>query len=119
MDFAAELDLFVGPPFGKPVVAGAVSGYGILDMPTQVVADGMVLTTEYKLTVRTDQFGGLRYGDAVTVDGLSYEVREPLLIDDGLLTELLLTRLEVVVKYITTLAGLRLKTLNDKQIVAL
>lgn len=92
MSFAADLDLLVGPPFGKPVTAGAVSGYGILDMPTQVVADGMVLTTDYKLTVRTDQFGSLKYGDAVTVDGASYVVREPMLIDDGLLTEVLLTK---------------------------
>lgn len=119
MSFASDLDLLLGPPFGKAVVAGAVSGYGILDMPTQVIADGMVLTTEYKLTVRTDQFGGLKYGDAVTVDGLSYAVREPMLIDDGLFTELLLTRLEVVAKFITTLAGLKLKTLDDKQIVTL
>ena len=92
MTFAADLDLLVGPPFGKPVTAGAISGYGILDMPTQVVADGMVLTTDYKLTVRTDQFGGLKYGDAVTVDGVSYKVREPVLIEDGLLTELVLTK---------------------------
>jgi hypothetical protein len=92
MSFAADLDLLVGPPFGKPVVAGAVSGYGILDVPTQVIADGMVLTTEYKLTVRTDQFGSLKYGDAVTVDGAAYVVREPMLVDDGLLTEVLLTK---------------------------
>lgn len=92
MSFAADLDLLVGPPFGKPVVAGAVSGYGILDVPTQVIADGMVLTTEYRLTVRTDQFGGLKYGDSVTVDGVSYVVREPMLVDDGLLTEVLLTK---------------------------
>lgn len=90
--FAGDLDLLVGPPFGKPVTAGAVSGYGILDMPSQVIADGMVLTTEYKLTVRTDRFGGLKYGDAVTVDGVSYKVREPVLIEDGLLTELVLTK---------------------------
>lgn len=92
MSFAADLDLMLGQPFGKVVVAGAVSGYGILDMPTQVIADGMVLTTEYKLTVRTDQFGSLKYGDAVTVDGAAYVVREPMMLEDGLLTELILTK---------------------------
>lgn len=96
MSFAADLDVFLAPPFGKPVTAGVVSGYGILDMPSQMIADGMVLTTEYKLTVRTDKFGWLKFGDTVNVQGVSYEVREPMLIEDGLLSEIILTKLDVV-----------------------
>lgn len=87
-----DLSLFLAD-FGVTVTSGAVSGMGILDMPSQVVADGMVLTTDYKLTVRTSDFGGLIYGAAVTVDGVNYQVREALKVDDGNFTELMLTRL--------------------------
>jgi hypothetical protein len=87
-----DLSLFLAD-FGVTVTSGAVSGMGILDMPSQIVADGMVLTTDYRLTVRTSEFGGLIYGAAVTVDGVSYQVREAMKIDDGNFTELMLTRL--------------------------
>jgi hypothetical protein len=87
-----DLSLFLAD-FGVTVTSGAVSGMGILDMPSQIVADGMVLTTDYKLTVRTSEFGGLIYGAAVTVDGVNYQVREAMKVDDGQFTELMLTRL--------------------------
>lgn len=92
MAFTENLDLFL-LDFGVPVSTGAVTGLGILDMPSQIVADGMVLTTDYKLTVKTAQFGGLIYGDGVTVDGVNYQVREAMKVDDGSFTELFLTKL--------------------------
>jgi hypothetical protein len=92
MAFTEELDLFLSD-FGVPVSAGAVTGVGVLDMPSQVVADGMVLTTDYKLTVKTSDFGGLLYGDGITVDGVNYQVREAMKVDDGKFTELMLTKL--------------------------
>ena len=92
MALTEDLSMFLAD-FGVTVTSGAVSGMGILDMPSQVVADGMVLTTDYKVTVRTSEFGGLIYGAAVTVDGVNYQVREALKIDDGNFTELMLTRL--------------------------
>lgn len=88
------LDLFL-QDFGVPVIAGSVTGLGILDMPGQLVADGMVVNTDYRLTVRTDQFGSLLYGDAVTVNGILYEVREALMIDDGAFTDLMLAKLSI------------------------
>lgn len=87
-----DLNLFLSD-FGVTCTSGPVTGQGILDMPSQVVADGMVLTTDYKLTVRTADFGGLLYGDGITVDGVSYQVREAIKIDDGKFTELMLTKL--------------------------
>jgi hypothetical protein len=87
-----DLSLFLAD-FGVAVTSGAVSGMGILDMPSQVVADGMVLTTDYKLTVRSADFGGLIYGAEVNVDGVNYQVREAIKVDDGQFTELMLTRL--------------------------
>jgi hypothetical protein len=79
--------------FGVTVTSGAVSGVGILDMPGQVLAGDMIISTDYRLTVRTSEFGGLIYGAAVTADGVNYQVREALKIDDGQFTELMLTRL--------------------------
>lgn len=87
-----DLGLFL-EDFGVTCTAGAVTAQGILDMPSQVVADGMVLTTDYKLTVRTVDFGSLLYGDGITVDGVNYQVREAMKIDDGKMTELMLTKL--------------------------
>lgn len=92
MALTEDLSLFLAD-FGVTVTSGAVSGMGILDMPSQIVADGMVLTTDYKLTVRTSEFGGLIYGAPVTVDGVNYQVREAIKVDDGQFTELMLTRL--------------------------
>jgi len=91
MALTEDLSLFLSD-FGVTVTSGAVSGVGILDMPSQIVADGMVLTTDYKLTVRTSEFGTLKYGDSLTVDGSAYTVRENMLIDDGQFCELMLQK---------------------------
>lgn len=86
-----DLNLFLDD-FGVTCTAGATTALGILDMPSQVVADGMVLTTDYKLTVRTADFGGLQYGDTINVAGANYQVREAMRIDDGAFTDLMLTK---------------------------
>ena len=92
MAFTEDLDLFLAD-FGVSVTSGSVTGVGILDMPSEIVADGVVLTTDYKVTVKTSQFGGLLYGAPVTVDGVKYQVREAMKVDDGSFTDLMLTRL--------------------------
>lgn len=84
-----DLNLFLDD-FGVSCTAGAVSALGILDMPTQVVAGDMVLSTDYTLTAKASDFGGLLYGASVTVDGVSYEVRETRLLDDGKFVEIAL-----------------------------
>jgi len=43
-----------------------------------------VITVDYALTVRTDQFGGLQYGDQVQHEGQTYKLQhEPLRQADG------------------------------------
>ena len=49
--------------FGVSCTAGAVTALGILDMPGQVLAGGMVLSTDYTLTCKAADCGGLLYGD--------------------------------------------------------
>lgn len=78
--------------FGVPVTAGATSGLGILDQPGALVADGMVVSTDYTLRCEASKFGSLLYGDAITVDGQLYEVREVLTVDDGLFCLIQMTK---------------------------
>jgi len=71
--------------FGLGVTAGAVSGLGILDRHSDVILDGQIVTVNYSLIVRTDQFGDLEYADEITVGDDSYKVEhEPLRIADGM-----------------------------------
>lgn len=69
--------------FGVPVTDGTTTSVGILDMPTEVIADGMVLSTDYQLTVRASEYGSKKYGDTLTVNGAAYTVKECRLLDDG------------------------------------
>lgn len=75
-------DVFLSD-FGLDVVHGSIKVKGILDMPTEVIAGGMVLTTDYALTFRTADLPTLKFNDALTVDGKAYTVREVRLQDDG------------------------------------
>ena len=92
MALTEDLNLFLDD-FGVSCTAGAVSALGILDMPTQIVSGDMVLSTDYTLTARASDFGGLLYGAAITVDGVNYSVRETRKLDDGAFVEIALMRL--------------------------
>jgi len=92
MAFAEDLDVFLAD-FGVTVIAGGVTGVGIFDMPSEIVADGVVLTTDYKVTAKAGLFGDLLYGDGMEVDGVAYSVREVVKIDDGRFVEVMLTKL--------------------------
>lgn len=87
-----DLGVFLND-FGVSCTAGAVTALGILDMPTQVLAGEMVLSTDYTLTARFADFGGLLFGDGITVDGINYQVREVRQLDDGALVEIALQKL--------------------------
>jgi len=91
MAFTEDLSVFLAD-FGVPISSGAASGLGILDMPSEMVADGVVLTTDYKVTCLASEFGDLQYGTGVNVDGLPYTVRSVELLDDGKFCDLMLQR---------------------------
>jgi hypothetical protein len=93
MAFTEDLDVFFSTAgFGLSVTSGATTAVGILDMPSEIIADGVVLTTDYKLLVKTSDFPSLARGSAITVDGTNYTVREPMLIDDGKITQVFLMK---------------------------
>jgi len=89
MALTEDLDIFLAD-FGLSCTAGATTANGILDMPGEVVAGGMVLSTDYSLTARYADFGTLAAGDSITVDGNSYTVRENRRIGDGKFIEIAL-----------------------------
>jgi hypothetical protein len=93
MAFVEDLSVFLDiDEFAVPVVSGSVSGVGILDMPSEIIADGVVLTTDYKLTCESSKFGSLLHSDAVSVDGVNYTVRSTNFLDDGKFVEIMLMK---------------------------
>ena len=57
------------------VVAGGVTGKGILDEPTSIVAGDQVLYVDRVLHCKSSDFGTLVGGDSITVGGVNYKVR--------------------------------------------
>lgn len=77
-----NLDVFLSD-FGVQVSDGVTTATGILDMPSEVIAGGMVITTDYALTIKASAFPNLKYPDPLTVGGAAYNVREVRAQDDG------------------------------------
>jgi len=76
---------------------GGLSTFGMFDRKTELTLDEQVLSLENALTVQTSELGNLAYGDQLTVDGGLYKVRhEPMRMADGLLSIVLLEKVEAV-----------------------
>ena len=74
---------------------GQLSTFGMFDRKSEIVLDEQVLSLENALTVKTSELGNLTYGDQLSVDGAAYKVRhEPMRMADGLLSVVLLERIE-------------------------
>ena len=82
MAFTEDLDIFLAD-FGQAVIRDGVSYKGILEQPDEIVADGVVMTTEYELTGKSSELGSLVFDDIISVDGDNYKVRQARKIDDG------------------------------------
>lgn len=79
--------------FGVTCQIGAGASFvGVLDSPVDVIAGGMALSREYMLLAKTSDVSATARGTSMTVDGVSYTVRENRPIDDGLFSELLLSK---------------------------
>ena len=84
LSFTEDLDAFFDTPgFTVPVTFGSTIGSGYFESPNEIIADGVVLTTDYAVVVKTSDFSSVTQGSSLKVDGISYTVREPMLLDDG------------------------------------
>ena len=82
MAFTEDLDVFFSD-FNDTVVYDSATYKGILEQPDELVADGVVMTTDYMLTAKTTDLGALIFDAALTVNGTAYKVRSTRKIDDG------------------------------------
>ena len=78
--------------FGVTITAGAVTGTGILDMPSEILVDNQIISTEYTVTCEASKFGDLLYGSQLNVNGAAYTVRTPMLLTDGVFVQISLQR---------------------------
>lgn len=119
MAFAEDLSVFLDlNGFGVPVTAGAVSGVGILDQNSEIILGGEITVIDYLLTVPTALFGGLTYGQVLTVDGVGYKAEtQPQRFDDGMFCRVALVPFAAAARYISTLSGLAIKA-RDGRILA-
>ena len=93
MNLSTDLDIFFNTShFAVSCTAGSTTGKGILEQPSEIIADGVVLTTDYVLTAKASDFGNLAFGSGIEVDGSMYSVRSTQLVDDGLICRLFLTK---------------------------
>lgn len=75
---------FLLADFGACVTAGAISGIGVLDENSQITLQGQAIIVNHALTCRTDLFGSLQHGAAITVNGEIFKVdHEPMRVADG------------------------------------
>lgn len=67
---------------------------GILDQPQEIITEnGDAVVTDYCLLVRTSEFGGVKLGEIVVVDGVVYRVRrEPMKKVDGMFSSIRMMR---------------------------
>jgi hypothetical protein len=82
MAFTEDLDVFFSD-FNDTVVYNSVTYNGILEQPDEIVADGVVMTTDYMLTAKATDLGALLFDASITVNGDDYKVRSTKKIDDG------------------------------------
>ncbi|MET3134617.1 hypothetical protein AAKU55_004917 [Oxalobacteraceae bacterium GrIS 1.11] len=86
-----DLDAFM-EDHGKPCMAAGQAFVGILDQPDVELAQGgaNAKSTMYALTVKTSLVAALslKYGAALTVDGAAFTVREAERLDDGMFSQL-------------------------------
>lgn len=93
LSFTEDLDAFFDTPgFTVPVLFGASRSVGYFESPNEIIADGVVLTTDYAVVVKASAFPGLARGSKMTVDGAVYTVREPMLLDDGKIMRVMLMK---------------------------
>lgn len=91
MAFTEDINTFFGDFSDDVVYLGAIYK-GILEQPDELIADGVVLTTDYELTVKNSELGSLTFDTEIDVSDVTYKVRNVRKIDDGTLCKISLTK---------------------------
>lgn len=79
--------------FGTTCQIGAGAEFiGILDSPVEVIAGGMALSREYLLLAKTSDVSSATRGTTISVASEDYTVRENRPVDDGVFSELSLSK---------------------------
>ena len=93
MPFTEDLDTFF-IDFKDSVIYDNAEYIAFLDQPDEMIADGVVLTTDYELTGKTKDFGSILFDEVIQVNDEDYKVRSVRKIDDGTLCKVSLTKTE-------------------------
>ena len=91
MPFTEDLDAFF-VDFTDEVIWDNAEYKGILEEPDQILADGVVLSTEYQLTVKTTDFASVVFDKDLVINSEAYTVRNMRKIDDGSLSIISLSK---------------------------
>jgi hypothetical protein len=88
MAFTEVIDLFFAD-FGDTATWNGNTAKVILDVSTEDILGGRVLSNEYSMTLPSIGFPGINRGAQVVLGASTYVVREVRFIDDGVVKELL------------------------------
>jgi len=91
MPFTEDLDTFF-IDFKDSVIYDNAEYIAFLDQPDEMIADSVVLTTDYQLTGKTKDFGSILFDEVIQVNDEDYKVRSVRKIDDGSLCIVSLTK---------------------------
>ena len=91
MPFTEDLDTFF-IDFRDSVIYDNAEYIAFLDQPDEMIADSVVLTTDYQLTGKTKDFGSILFDEVIQVNDEDYKVRSVRKIDDGSLCIVSLTK---------------------------
>jgi hypothetical protein len=78
--------------FGIVVTAGASTFKALFDIADDLVGGGVVISTDYVLTVRSTDIVGMVDGDTLSISSTNYEIRRILKIDDGALSRVVVSK---------------------------
>ena len=82
MPFLEDLNTFF-IDFKDSVIYDNAEYIAFLDQPDEMIADGVVVSTDYELTGKTSDFGLIDYDEKIIVNDENYTVRSVRKIDDG------------------------------------
>ena len=91
MTFIESTNLFF-EHFGQDVLYKGVIYKGILEQPDEVIADGIVLTTDFELTSKQSDLGSVLFDEELEIDKNKYKVRSVRKIDDGIFCKISLSK---------------------------